>query len=86
MIGLKYVLIFLGVQVIKITHLEDDDMKQMVIVIGLGKDDTAIDVKTLALNVMGEINDRGYAVDNISVDGIEVFGNTGFNNDFLSQS
>lgn len=61
-------------------------MKQMVIVIGLGKDDTAIDVKALALDVMGEVNDRGYAVDNISVDGKEVFGNTGFNNDFLSQS
>ncbi|MCD7994508.1 MAG: hypothetical protein LUK37_23080 [Clostridia bacterium] len=61
-------------------------MKQMVIVIGLGKDNTAIDVKTLALDVMGEVNDRGYAVDSISVDGKEVFGNTGFNNDYLSQS
>lgn len=61
-------------------------MKQMVIVIGLGKDDTAIDVETLALDVMGEVNDRGYAIDNIAVDGKEVFGSTGFNNDFLSQN
>ena len=70
----------------KVKYLEDNDMKQMVIVIGLGKDDTAIDVETLALDVMGEVNDRGYAIDNIAVDGKEVFGSTGFNNDFLSQN
>ena len=70
----------------KVKYLEDNDMKQMVIVIGLGKDDTATDVETLALDVMGEVNDRGYAIDNIAVDGKEVFGSTGFNNDFLSQN
>ncbi|GAA6295643.1 hypothetical protein F220043C3_40770 [Enterocloster asparagiformis] len=61
-------------------------MKQMVVVIGLGRDDTSLDVETLALDVMGEVNDRGYGVDSISVDGKEVFGNTGFNSDFLSQN
>lgn len=61
-------------------------MKQMVVVIGLGRDDTALDVETLALDIMGEVNDRGYAVDSISVDGKEVFGNTGFNSDFLSHN
>lgn len=61
-------------------------MKQMVIVIGLGRDDETIDVETLALDVMGEVNDRGYAVDSITVDGKEIFGTTGFKNDFLSQN
>lgn len=58
-------------------------MKQMVIVIGLGRNDTVSDVETLALDVMNEVNDRGYAVDSISVDGKEVFGNMGFNNSFF---
>lgn len=59
-------------------------MKQMVIVIELGRDDTAPDVETLALDIMGEVNDRGYAVKSISADGREVFGNTGFNSEFLN--
>lgn len=61
-------------------------MKQMVIEIGLGGDDEAIDVETLALDVMGEVNDRGFAVDSITVDGKEVFGTMGFKNDVLSQN
>lgn len=51
-------------------------MKQMVVVISLDKED---DVKALSLHIMNSVNDKGYAVDNISVDGKEIFGRGSFN-------
>lgn len=61
-------------------------MKQMVVVIELGKDDTVLDVKTLSSEIIEEVNDRGYAVVSISVDGKEVFDKTGFNKNFINRN
>lgn len=51
-------------------------MKQMVVVIGLDKED---DAKALSVHIMNLINDKGYAVNNISVDGKEIFDGGSFN-------
>lgn len=61
-------------------------MKQMVVVIELGRDDTTLDIDVLSSEVIEEINDRGYAVTAISVDGEEVFENTGFNRNFFNRN
>lgn len=51
-------------------------MKQMVVVIGLDKED---DAKTLSLHIMNLVNSKGYAVNNVSVDGKEIFDGGSFN-------
>lgn len=51
-------------------------MKQMVVVIGLDKED---DAKALSLYIMNLVNDKGYVVNNISVDEKEIFDGGSFN-------
>lgn len=49
---------------------------ELVVVIGLDKED---DAKALSLYIMNLVNDKGYVVNNISVDGKEIFDGGSFN-------
>lgn len=58
-------------------------MREMVIKVQLTKDDTKRDIVNLALEIMSEINDRGYGVLSVNADEQEVIGIGGINKAFL---
>lgn len=58
-------------------------MEKMVVIIPLGEIDTVKDIKSLSEEIISRINDRGYSVSSICVDGNEVFCYEGFNMNLL---
>lgn len=58
-------------------------MREMIVKVRLTNDDTKKGVMNLALEIMNEINDRGYAVLSVTADEREVFGSGGLNKAFL---
>lgn len=58
-------------------------MREMVIKVQLTNDDTKRDIANLALEIMSEINDRGYGVLSVNADEQEVIGIGGINKAFL---
>ena len=58
-------------------------MREMVIKVQLTNDDTKRDIVNLALEIMSEINDRGYGVLSVNADEKEIIGIGGINKAFL---
>ena len=58
-------------------------MREMVIKVQLTKNDTEKDIVNLALEIMSEINDRGYGVLSVNADEKEIIGIRGINKAFL---
>ena len=58
--------------------------RSLTINIQIGKDETNSDIMQLLSEIIDETNDKGYAVMNAIVDGMEVFDYKGFSKDFFS--
>lgn len=58
-------------------------MREMVIKVQLTKNDTEKDIVNLALEIMSEINDRGYGVLSVNAEEQEIIGIRGINKAFL---
>ena len=58
-------------------------MREMVIKVQLTKNDTEKDIVNLALEIMSEINDRGYGVLSVNAEEQEIIGIRGINKPFF---
>lgn len=58
--------------------------RSLTINIQIGKDETNSDIMQLLSEIIDETNDKGYAVMNAIVDGMEVFDYKGFSKDFFN--
>ena len=58
--------------------------RSLTINIQIGKDETNSDIMQLLSEIIDETNDKGYAVTNAIVDGMEVFDYKGFSKDFFN--
>ena len=58
--------------------------RSLTINIQIGKDETNSDIMQLLSEIIDETNDKGYAIMNAIVDGMEVFDYKGFSKDFFN--
>lgn len=58
--------------------------RSLTINIQIGKDETNSDIMQLLSEIIDETNDKGYAVMNAIVDGMDVFDYKGFSKDFFN--
>lgn len=58
--------------------------RSLTINIQIGKDEANSDIMQLLSEIIDEMNDKGYAVMNAIVDGMEVFDYKGFSKDFFN--
>lgn len=61
------------------------EYKELTLNIMLTKDDSISDILELITETINETNDKGYAVKQASVDGVEVFGDKGFSKEFFNK-